>query len=921
GLTGCWSSGDEGANANPEYLISNPDFTGKIWPVFNPLTSELPVPSDLQFAQGEGADGTLNGSPENPITNALDYMDGSSTTAQFDIKLSGSIDPDSINATPVIQDAEGNPAPNPQQNVFLLALDFPGGDSLLNSSSHYTQLIAELVEAGTIPAPDRDTFPGETPTFELGKAFQALQANPSLETAGAVLDFNNEFRAEVVSLDGGTNNVLRITPLRPLNDKKKYLVVVTDEVKDHNGDSIVGSPSYQNISNPEEPLGNPALEPVRGAIQSWEALASGYFSALTNASRTAAGLPALTGDNIALSLTFTTGGTEDVLEAATSPSQFFYKNAVVETRQLGIAKYLAENADAFEQLSPTEQYVALATAAGTEEAQANASSPTLKETAAGTTALLASNGADFSNPVPRTITPVQDTRIPAAAVLGETARPGTIFQAGIQLPYYLGIPTDTDPSALNTTWEASTVVGSLIDQSGATPPSDKVTYRYPFAAEKGTVFAPLLISAPDPTHVPAGTATACGDTPYNVVIYQHGIFGNRSHSLALGNQLAGRCFVTVAMDLPMHGIAPKLATGELDPSLPFSVDVVLNPETGAYEPSALPMNERHFGWGQTEEGVPAPMKYSTTVEDALGSSAQFFFNLTNLPAARDNNRQAVVDLLNLNASLSELDGIDLDGDGTTGDVSFADSTSKLYFVGHSLGGIVGTSFVALSNGSAQDPVIGNSAVTPISAAALVTPGAGIAKLLENSRSISPTVLNGLAGGGLTQGTSNLELFFNVAQASLDSVDPHNFTDSLLGGADGAGTGAAQVYLNEIYGDGSNRETQDGTIPVAADVAYAGSYTAPLGQALPAPLAGTEPLFMQVGADTITGDTGIVATANAVRFTAGTHTTIIRPETANELAVFADMARNITTFFLTDGNNIQFDNAAFVKQNEPTPETP
>ncbi|NMT63392.1 hypothetical protein [Marinobacter orientalis] len=919
GLTGCFDSAGSGSkNANPSPQITNPDFTGKTWPVFNPLTSELPVPTDLQFAQGAGADGTLNGSDENAITNALDFMDGSSTTAQFDIKLSASVDPNTLNYTSVIEGAGGAPAPNPQQNVFLLSLDFPGGDSLLNNGSHYTKLINELVEEGEIPAPERTSFPGETPTFDLGLAFRAAQQNPSPETAGAVFDFNNEFRAEIVSLDGGTDNVLRITPLRPLDPKKKYLVVVTNEIEDDAGDPIVGSPSYQNISNPDEPLGNAALAPVRGAIQGWESLATGYFNALTNNSREAAGLPPLTADSLALTLTFTTGGTEDVLEAATSPAQFFYKNSIVSTRQEAIAKYLAANADTFEQLDPSQQYGTLAQVAGQAVGEAESVSPTLKERAAGTEASLATNGADFSNPTPRDINLIEDTRIAASDALGESANPGQIIQAGIQLPYYLPVPTATDPSNLNATWKASTTVGGIIDAGagndpGTTPPSDKITYRYPFAGQQDIVFVPLMLSVPDEA------TTACAG-PYDVVIYQHGIFGNRSHSLALGNQLAGSCYITVAMDLPMHGIAPKLATGELDPSLPFSVDVVQQ-QDGTFADSPLPMNERHFGWGQTATGDPARMQYSTEVEEAVGSSAQFFLNLSNLPAARDNNRQGVVDLLNLNASLVNLNLLDIDGNGFVDDVDVQlDGTgqSKVYYVGHSLGGILGTSLVTLVNDAAQEATIGNSNLIPFTAAAFVAPGAGIAKLLENSQSIAPRILAGLGQSGLTQGTSNLELFFNVAQASLDSVEPHNFAGSLV-------VGGTQLYLNEIYGDGTNRSTQDRTVPVAADVAYAGDYTAPLGMALPAPLAGTEPLIMQLEATTIAGNateaTVAGAGANVVRFEAGTHNTIIQPEDQAGTAVFADMATNIISFFASDGGSIGFNNANFVKDNEPTPQNP
>ncbi len=65
GLTGCFDSADSGGNANPEYLITNPDFTGKTWPLFNPVTAELPLPNDLIFdrAQGDGTFGVADSSP------------------------------------------------------------------------------------------------------------------------------------------------------------------------------------------------------------------------------------------------------------------------------------------------------------------------------------------------------------------------------------------------------------------------------------------------------------------------------------------------------------------------------------------------------------------------------------------------------------------------------------------------------------------------------------------------------------------------------------------------------------------------------------------------------------------------------------------------------------------------------------------
>src|SRR5690554_1099004 len=908
GLTGCFDSGSDTKNANPDPKYKDSSIDGKTWPIFNPATKQLPTPNDILFGQETAGDGTMAGSNDNAITAGLDALDGSSTTAQFDIKLSGSINTETVDGRPLINHPDLGPIPNPTQNVFLLGLDFPGGDSLQNSSDYYTALATEL----ELAIPESGVLPGETPTFDIGLT---LAGAPG---AKPVTEYLDQFRVEVVSLDGGTDNTLRITPLKPLDPKKKYLVIVTNEILDEDGDPLISDTVYSNIVDRDGDsagLISSQLQDLVPALRSWEQLADGYFSNVVNGVRSQLGLPSLSKNNISMALTFTTGGTEDVLEAATSPAAFFYKSGVVKARQTAIAKYLSENAETFAKMGPSEQYGTLATVAGTAAATNDA---TIQATAVATASGLDANGADFSNPEPRTITPIEATRVSASDANPALTQSADIMQWGITLPYYLGTPTESDPSNLNVAWEASKTVGGLIDASqsneaGTTPPSDLVTFRYPFATEQSEVFVPMLLQVPSATS--ACTATA----PYDVVIYQHGIFGNRSHSLALGNQLAGKCFVTVAIDLPMHGIAPRLATGALDPSLGLSVDVALQND-GTFSDSLLPMSERHFGWGQNATGDPARMVYSTDVTKTVGSTAQFFLNLGNLPAARDNLRQGVVDLLNLNASLVNLNILDLDNaddDGNPatggGDVDVG-GASNVYFVGHSLGGILGNSFVTLANGIAQDPVLGNTNIKPITAAAFVTPGAGIAKLLENSPSISGKVLAGLAKSELTQGSRNLELYLNVAQASLDSIDPLNFTSSLLGTQ-------TPLYLNEIYGDGADRSTQDQTIPVAAEVAYAGEYTAPFSNALPAPLAGTEPLFVGLEADTITTNGLTSVPANAVRFTAGSHNTIIQPTTATETAVFADMATNIISFFSTDGAAIQFNNTNFVKQTAPTPETP
>jgi pimeloyl-ACP methyl ester carboxylesterase len=482
--------------------------------------------------------------------------------------------------------------------------------------------------------------------------------------------------------------------------------------------------------------------------------------------------------------------------------------------------------------------------------------------------------------------------------------PADIHLGQIELPYYLQIPSsDADaPVALTTAWQANELIGAGIDGAqgnvaGTTPPTNKVTYRYPFpgGTTGGTaVQTPVLLQTPSD----AGTGSGDDANSLPVIIYQHGIFGERGHSLALGNQLANLGYATLAIDIPLHGVAPLIpGTQSPNPLLPLSVDYSAdtpdNVPAFKASPTFADLQERHFGYATDA----TPITYG---ENAFGTSGANYLNLEVLPLPRDATRQAVVDLMNLNASIKD---IDFDGDGTPD----LDPT-RVYFVGHSLGGIIGTTFVATNNKAVAEG--GNSDLNLINAAALVTSGGGIARLLENSPSIGPTVLAGLARENTTQGSSALEIYLSVAQATVDSSDSINFAQSL------AATGTP-VYVNAIYGDGSSRATQDQTIPIAADTLYAGDYTRPLGEARPAPLAGTEPLIDLLDATAVSTNSAVSGNV-AVRFNSGSHNTIISPVGGTEEAVFADMATNIGSFFNSTGTSIGFAGAApVVVDGDPT----
>lgn len=300
GLTGCFDSAGSGSsNANPDYKISNPDFDGKTWPVFNPVTSQLPIPNDLIF-DSVASDGTFRVADTTPpVTTALNSLSGASTVAPAVVQFNGQIDEDSVDSRAFIFTDPTNPAsviPNPNQNVFLIELDYASGDPVRGLSISEPPTVPVAVTAALAAGGDAGA----------GAELASLAASPSYE-------------AEVVQLDG--QSAIRINPLTPLDPQKRYVVVVTNEVLDINGDPVTQSPSYANLTDEGQPLGTSTLAPVRTLINSfWENIATNYFQ-VTNSARPAEA--ALTADNVAMSYSFTTSNDERVLQYITEPAAWF----------------------------------------------------------------------------------------------------------------------------------------------------------------------------------------------------------------------------------------------------------------------------------------------------------------------------------------------------------------------------------------------------------------------------------------------------------------------------------------------------------------------------------------------------------------------------------------------------------------------
>ncbi|ROQ39285.1 virulence factor lipase-like protein [Marinobacter sp. 3-2] len=944
GLTGCFDSGETGANANPDYQISNPELDGT-WPLFNPVTGNLPLPNDLIFrsdneatvgiSEADGSFSVADSAP--PVTSALNQLSGASTIAPAVVRFSGQIDEESVDSRAFVLANPEDPTsviPNPNQNVFLIELEYASGDPVLGLSA------------------------GEPPTVSLGILLQRAQGgDPAAAQELGAKVANPDYVAEVVTLDG--TSAIRINPTKPLNPFKRYLVVVTKEVLDVNGEPILQDPLYRDVADPDRVLGNPtALAPVRRIVDGfWEQVASGFFENIANVARPADA--ALTEEDIALSYSFTTSNDERVLPYITDPALYLTDTIRGQARLAGIEAALdAEITD----------YTALLTAGDQGEAAFEADAgATIEQVAAGAVAGIQGGGVTFPTPTDHGSTATfgdpQDVTI-VSAVAGQFVDFGQVnaIQGTITLPYYLGVPTgpsDAEGSVINNqSWAANSTIATVgsdvlglendLAQSQPTV-STVVNYRFPFPQKTADVEVPMLVLLPD-GYDPATDPT---------VMYMHGITTDRSTALTFGSALANAAGVAVvAIDHPLHGVTPfsaeeqqalaqqLLASGQagglpeslapneaninaviagqiavgfvlgavaadeqadpIDPVTAATVvaDVVsggtiadlpgistqdallLDPairtlrsfeNTVANAGSTVPGlaktdNERHFDFTASAANTPTAMTATS------GESGSLFINLTNFTNTRDKNRQSVVDLLNVRMSLGS---IDLDGDETTPDLN----SGQVYYVGHSLGTIVGLPFVSVANES-------STADDNIVAASMLTPGGGIVRLLENSPTFAPQILGGLqAAAGLEQGDADLETFLNVFQAAVDTVDPVNFTDNLL-------ESTSKISLHQVNGD-----TVIPNDPLAN----------PLGNAFDAYLSGTEPLASLLDAVSVnTTNTAPIAALGGIegveldpaaitRYLEGTHGTPVLPA-GGELdeRVFAEMVGQTGSLISTGG---------------------
>ena len=409
----------------------------------------------------------------------------------------------------------------------------------------------------------------------------------------------------------------------------------------------------------------------------------------------------------------------------------------------------------------------------------------------------------------------------AAASDCATEVPGStvteVFAGTVALPYYLTVPAKGATTALTDSWHNAAggdIAASISDPTSFVP--------------KATVtqnVIPIIVALPT-----AGSGCTMPGGGWPVTVFQHGITRNREDVFAIASSLSvggapALCTAVLAIDLPLHGVT--------DATDPFYRNQLFNGTAAAALLTKTP-TERTFDMDSTGA--------AGATGSSIDTSGAFFINLNSTITSRDNLREGAADLINLVASLSGMAAITPPATVNTFD------HTKVFFVGHSLGGIVGTTFL----GADTEGAALTASAPKVTAAVLAMPGGHLAELLRLSPTFGPVIDSGLAQQGVVKGTQSYYDFYSQAQAVVEDGDPANYAAL-------AATGHP-IHMIEVVGGHDDSSPPDQVVPNSATDVLIGQ----MGITTPISAVGPNPVAAGVGHSTL------------AQFTSGDHGSILSP---------------------------------------------
>ncbi len=831
--------------------------------VYDPANGVLSVPNDLLFS--ESPDGTLH------IPVARD-KDGNIISGEKHEEGTEIESPNYAEPSTALGALDGWSTTNP----FVLAVDFPE-DTSLNAESVFDGNSVKVYE-----------------TLMGGDAGCEAVPRGAACTVVGELTFGVDFVAQA------KGNGIAIVPMKPLKGKTTYVVALTDNLKDSNGNSISASITYdlvrQDIAT--KPLATASQLQLQGLVNSFE-------NAIV-----AAGAEK---DSLIYTFAMTTQSTVDVL--ATSKA------------------LMANNVPAM-------------------VANAMNGIPTIgvQDTGMSVANILApypEGHADFAkNKIPQSLVPLYSA--------------ANFMQGSITLPYYSGVPSvENGMAPVNDWWKSLCDSGAILAGVAAKIaagelPAETIPAE-PVSVDDGTCMAisaakelpapglralgfdtkrhltkfspvpkanvnmPVVVQMTTPD-VNVANAVRPGlnlpadlvepDNGWPVVILQHGITSKKEDMLAITGILSTYGFATVAINHPLHGDPDAL--GGLFPGGSRGFDI-----TGP-------------------DGVP------DGIDDINAStvSATHYMNLASLLTTRDNLRQSTSDLVGLRLGLNFLGGLHTEGNPIKVD------GSNVHFLGHSLGAITGINFVALTNSALDaqvDPLFSVKTNTQ------AMPGVMIANLLMESGSFGNLIkanltysaspefkamvdaMYPLGANGRTTATekemvaaylafyealpaeqqaglnATFSQFVFAAQTVTDAGDPANYAGIIQ--ANGTPTHLIEVVGNGVDSNGVECKEILATDNCSDQVVPNTVTTTPFG--------GTEGAIALLGLPSVSTTT---EGSGAVRFIYGHHGSILDPA-PNSVSVqdplitgaaTQEMQGQVVGFFATMGQLIKVTNTDVVK---------
>jgi len=319
---------------------------------------------------------------------------------------------------------------------------------------------------------------------------------------------------------------------------------------------------------------------------------------------------------------------------------------------------------------------------------------------------------------------LKDTNVTTKSVLGAGYGIAEIY-AGVltSVPQYMPQPSDANDTAPVT--------------------QGRFSYRAPFTPiVEANVTLAAVATVPNAA---SGCTEPSGGWP--VVIYQHGITRSRLDLFVFGETLASRCYVGVAIDLPLHGVTESNTTknpfyaGALERT--FNVDLV------------------------TENPYGTVVAYAP--DGVIDSTGVNYMNLAHIITTRDNLQQTTSDLTVLAKAVGNSMGIQLDA-------------ARVSFLSHSLGNIASIGFI--------------NRTALLKSAVMMMPGQQLIPFLIASPVFAPQINAGLAAYGIMPGTSEYAAFMLASQTLVDDADPANYTPSV-----GAKTSLPLLEMQAV-GDGT-----------------------------------------------------------------------------------------------------------------------